>query len=220
MVTSSQATISEFGRRRSARAVVLVLHGGQVTSTARARRGLAWARMLPFARGVARATRGDAVAVWLLRYRVRGWNGPAEDPLPDVRWALDEARRRHPGAAIVLVGHSLGGRAALRFAAEPGVAGICALAPWLERDDPLVHGRAPVLIAHGDRDRVTDPAASAAYAARIGATFVPVAGDMHAMLRRPLFWQRLVTGFARQCIGPDPGGRRDRDGTDIVPSRE
>jgi pimeloyl-ACP methyl ester carboxylesterase len=58
-----------------------------------------------------------------------------------------------------------------------------------------------VLIAHGDRDRVTDPAASAAYARRIGATFTAVAGDTHAMLHRPFVWQRLVTTFVTGLTG-------------------
>ncbi|GIF23960.1 alpha-beta hydrolase superfamily lysophospholipase [Actinoplanes tereljensis] len=197
------------------RAVVLVLHGGRANSTAPARPGLAWARMAPLVRGIARATGGDA-EVRLLRYRLRGWNGPAEDPLRDTRAALEEIRRTRPGVPIVLVGHSMGGRVALRLAAEPDVAGVCALAPWIEPGDPARRGPAPVLIAHGDRDRVTDPRVSAAYAARIGASFVPVPGETHAMLHRPLFWHRLVTGFVQQVLvnpgepAPAPGTSRGR----------
>jgi alpha-beta hydrolase superfamily lysophospholipase len=175
--------------------MVLVLHGGQATSTEPGRRGLAWARMVPFAAGIHRATRHDDVAVWLLRYRVRGWNGPAEDPVADTRAALEAARRLHPGAPIVLVGHSMGGRVALRLAAGPEVAGVCALAPWIEPEDPVRRTGARVLIAHGDQDRVTDPRASAAYAAAIGAEFVPVPGETHGLLRHPLSWQRLTVGF-------------------------
>ena len=96
------------GPRSGARAVVLVLHGGRANSTEASPRGAAYLRMVPFAAAVAAGHRD--VAVWLLRYRVRGWNGPAEDPLHDARWALDEARRLHPGAPIVLIGHSMGGR--------------------------------------------------------------------------------------------------------------
>jgi pimeloyl-ACP methyl ester carboxylesterase len=61
-----------------------------------------------------------------------------------------------------------------------------------------------VLIAHGDRDRVTDPVASSAYAARTGATFVPVPGEGHTLLRRPIFWQRLVTGFVTNLLEAVP----------------
>lgn len=193
-VTPQQPALTVLGPAAHARTVVLVLPGGRATSQAPAPRGLAWARMLPFALGVAR----DDVAVLVLRYRVRGWNGAAQDPVRDARWALAESRRRHPGSRIVLVGHSMGGRAALRLAADPEVTGVCALAPWIEVGEPVHRGRADVLIAHGDRDRVTDPVRSAAFAARIGADFVRVTGDGHAMLRRPLAWQRLVTGFVRE----------------------
>lgn len=194
------------GPLSEASAVVLVLHGGRATSPDASPRGLAYLRMVPFARAV--ASRNRDVAVWSLRYRVRGWNGSAEDPLHDARWALDEIRRTHPGAPIVLVGHSMGGRAALRLADAPDVAGVCALAPWIEPGDPVVRPRTGrVLIAHGDRDRVTDPRASAAYATRIGAPFVPVPGETHALLRRAVFWQRLVTGFVRTVLGADAYAR-------------
>jgi pimeloyl-ACP methyl ester carboxylesterase len=221
---SDHPRVDTSGPRDGARAVVLVLHGGAADSHAAGRRGLAWLRMVPFARAV----RAPGVAVWTLRYRYRGWN-TTEDPVADARWALAEARRRHPGAPIVLVGHSMGGRVALRLADEPDVAGVCALAPWIEPGEPApaLHGSgaggstvpqgpgfsAPsvgpgaggntVLIAHGEHDRMTDPAASKAYAARIGASFVPVPGESHALLRRPIFWQRLVTGFVRSVLGAD-----------------
>ncbi|GAA2542319.1 alpha/beta hydrolase [Winogradskya consettensis] len=204
-VTSPHLSMS--GPREGARAVVLLLHGGRATSAEPARRGLAYLRMVPFARAVRSRTRADEVAVWLLRYRLRGWNGAAEDPLTDARWALDEARRLHPGAQIVLVGHSMGGRTALRLAGEPGVAGVCALAPWIEPGEPEPQSQVPIVIAHGDGDQVTDPAASAAYAARVGASFVPVPGETHALLRRPVFWTRLVTGFVASTLDVDSHAR-------------
>ena len=198
---SHQPQLATRGPATGARAVVVVLHGGRTAGEMPARRGAAWARMVPFARGIAHATRGRDVAVWSLRYRVRGWNEPAQDPVADGRWALDEARRLHPGAPIVLVGHSMGGRVALRLAGEPDVAGVCALAPWLEPGEPYRPATGSVLIAHGDQDRVTDPVLSAAYAEQIGASFVPVPGERHALLRRPVFWQRLVTGFVTTVLG-------------------
>jgi pimeloyl-ACP methyl ester carboxylesterase len=156
--------------------------------------------MLPLARGVARATRDTDVAVWLLRYRVRGWNEPALDPVLDARWALAVARGRHPGAPIVLVGHSMGGRVALRLAGDSDVTGVCALAPWIEPGEPTGGGNAEILIAHGARDRTTSAEASAAYAERIGASFLTVAGETHGLLHRPLLWQRLVTTFVLDRI--------------------
>ena len=198
---SFEPRVAEAGPHEGARAVVLVLHGGRAASTAASPRGLAYVRMVPFARAIAHATRGRRVAVWLLRYRVRGWNGSAQDPVRDAEWALARARQQHPGALIVLVGHSMGGRVALRLVNEPGVAGVCALAPWMAPGDPVIRpAGATVLMAHGDRDRVTDPSASAVYAARIGASFVPVPGESHSMLRRPVFWTRLVSGFVTSVL--------------------
>jgi alpha-beta hydrolase superfamily lysophospholipase len=197
---ASAPALDRSGPREHARAVVLLLPGGRATSAAPGRRGAAYLRMVPFARAIAWRTRGDDVAVWTLRYRVRGWNGAAQDPVHDARWALTEARRLHPGAAVVLVGHSMGGRVALRLAGEPEVRGVCALAPWIEVGEPAPRPGAAIVIAHGDADRVTNPASAAAYAARIGATFVPVPGETHALLRRPVFWTRLVTAFVASTL--------------------
>jgi alpha-beta hydrolase superfamily lysophospholipase len=193
-------SLAVFGSPSAARAVVLLLHGGQANSVEPGRKGLAYLRMVPFAWSL----RGADMAVWLLRYRFRGWNA-AQDPVADGRWALEEARRRHPGAPIVLVGHSMGGRAALRLAGEPDVIGVCALAPWIEAGEPAPRPGATIVIAHGEDDRVTDPASSAAYAARIGASFVPVPGETHALLRRPVFWTRLVTRFVTSALSSHAG---------------
>lgn len=198
-------------------AVVLVAHGGRAHSTAPARRrGLAYWRMRPFAQVLERAGRphrgtgGTGVAVYLLRYRVRGWNGPAADAHADAEWAVAEIARRHPGRPVVLVGHSMGGRAVLRAAGAPDVVAVCGLAPWLDGSDPVdqLAGRA-VLIAHGDRERMTDPAASYAYAVRARRVTGRVArfdvhGDGHAMLRRAADWTSLVRRFALGELGAEP----------------
>lgn len=198
-------------------AVVLVAHGGKAHSTASAhRRGLAHRRMLPFARSLERAGRsyrtglGSGVAVYVLRYRFKGWNGPATDAYRDAAWAVAEIARRHPDRPIVLVGHSLGGRAVLRAADGPGVVAVCALAPWLDGTDPVAQlADRAVLVAHGDRDRMTDPAASYEFALRARATTARVArfevlGDGHAMLRRPREWHALVRRFVLGEIGTEP----------------
>ncbi|BBG00717.1 MULTISPECIES: alpha/beta fold hydrolase [Pseudonocardia] len=197
--------------------VVLVAHGGRAHSTAPARRrGLAYRRMPPFARAVERAGRehrtglGSGIATHLLRYRVRGWNGPAMDALRDVQWAVRELTDRHPGRPVVLVGHSMGGRAVLGAAGAAGVVAVCGLAPWLDDTDPVAQlaGRA-VLIAHGDRERMTDPAASYAYALRAREVTDRVArfdvhGDGHAMLRRAADWTSLVSRFVLGELGAEP----------------
>lgn len=191
------------------RALVILLHGGAADGHGRAHRGrAAYLRMLPFER----AMPGD-VTVWRLRYRVRGWNGAAADPVRDLEWALDQARTLHPGLPVVLVGHSMGARAALWGAGDPQVTAVCALAPWIEPGDPAAQlaGRT-VLIAHGDADRITDPATSRRYAAaaeNAGAdvTFLDVTGDGHGMLRRARFWHRLVGDFVGAHT---PRGEPDR----------
>jgi dienelactone hydrolase len=164
--------------------------------------------MLPFARELAGRERG--LAVWLLRYRYRGWNAPAMDAKQDALWALDEAARRHPGVPVVLLGHSMGGRAALHAAGHPGVRAVCALAPWLDGTDPVeqLAGRG-VLIAHGDRDRMTDPAESYAFAVRAKRVTdrvcrFDVLGDGHAMLRRAGDWNSLVRRFVLGELGIEP----------------
>lgn len=188
-------------------AVVLVLHGGRAHSREPGDRdGLAYLRMRPIARLLAR----PPLAVFLLRYRYRGWNAPRRDALLDAEWALAELGRRFPGTPVVLVGHSMGGRAALGAAGAPNVVAVCALAPWLDDADPVrqLDGRT-VLIAHGDRERYTDPAASYAYALRAKRRGVAVCrfdvhGAGHFMITRARDWHRIVAGFVRGVLGLEP----------------
>ncbi|MBW0104743.1 alpha/beta hydrolase, partial [Pseudonocardia sp. KRD291] len=198
-----------------------------------ARRRLTYWRMVPFARMLERAGRGHrrdgapaggtGVAVYLLRYRYRGWNGTAMDAFRDASWAVGEVTRRHPGRPVALLGHSMGGRAVLRAAGEgsvfptppaspaavPRVVAVCALAPWLEGDPVEQLAGRSVLIAHGDRERMTDPAASFDYAVRARRVTDRVArfdvhGDGHAMLRRPTDWSSLVRRFVLGELGVEP----------------
>jgi dienelactone hydrolase len=151
-----------------------------------------------------------AVAVWLLRYRYRGWNAPHLHPVADARWALDQVRARHGDVPVVLLGHSMGGRVAFRVADDPSVLAICALAPWTEVGEPVeqLAGRA-VLIAHGDAERMTDPALSYSYALRAKQVTdrvcrFDVHGDGHAMLRRAADWTDLVCRFVLGELGVEP----------------
>lgn len=188
---------------------VLVLHGGRARSTESGeRKRLTYARMLPFAHLLA----PHGLAVYMLRYRVRGWNAPARDALVDARWAAGELARRHPGVPIVLLGHSMGGRAALGAAGAEGVTAVCALAPWLDGGDPVdqLAGRT-VLIAHGDHERWTDPRASFEYALRAKAAGVAicrfeVTGAGHFMLSRTRDWNAIVRGFVLGATFVEPFG--------------
>ncbi|MBE7186792.1 alpha/beta hydrolase [Jatrophihabitans endophyticus] len=204
----------------AARAVALVLHGGRSTSTAPVRANqLAVLRMLPFVGSLRRAGAQHGLAVARLRYRVRGWNGAERSPVADVESVLDRLVTRFPDVPIALVGHSMGGRAALYAAGHDAVRSVVGLAPWVEPGDPMnqLLGRR-LLVAHGRADRMTDPRESARYTAAAAAvaasaSYVAVDGDRHAMLRRAALWHGLATGFVLatlldvapgESVGGDP----------------
>jgi alpha-beta hydrolase superfamily lysophospholipase len=186
-----------------ARAVVLVLHGGKANSVTPTRPSqLSVLRMRPFATALQRA----GAEVWLLRNRVRGWNGGEMSPVVDARWALQQIRDRHGDVPVSLVGHLMGGRAALRVADDPLVRGVVALAPWLPDGEPVepVTGRR-VVILHGTRDRWTDPNKSLAYARRAESLaaelrIVLIRGAGHPMLRRISLWHGLTSLFALEAV--------------------
>ncbi|MDQ2836193.1 MAG: alpha/beta fold hydrolase [Actinomycetota bacterium] len=201
-------------------AVVLVLHGGRQTSTTPvSARQLAVLRMIPFARRIARHGHGR-VAVARLRYRARGWNavpGQTPPPVADAEWALDRLAERFGQLPVGLVGHSMGGRTALRVGGHPRVRGVVALAPWLPRSEPVAQlaGR-QVLLVHGSADRMTDPQGSALFADRLEQADTPVslvrvAGGRHAMLRRPRLWHELAAQFVLSTVLTDyqPSGWQD-----------
>ncbi|ALG09019.1 alpha/beta hydrolase [Kibdelosporangium phytohabitans] len=181
------------------RVIALLLHGGREHGEGpMPRYGLAYLRMVPFGRDLARI---DGVAVFQLVNRLRGWNAPRLDPVVDARWALDEIRGRFPGVPVVVIGHSMGGRVAFRVADDPAVTAVCALAPWCESSDPVqqLAGRS-VFVAHGTLDRVTDPRKTRDYARRAGEVTDRVDlrwvdGETHALLRKPRVWRDLVREF-------------------------
>src|SRR5579875_2390195 len=100
--------------RGPVRGIAVVLHGGRSTSVAPVRPyQLAVVRMQPFAASLRRFGRPDGLLVARVRYTVRGWNGAQRSPVADVEQALDELTARFPDVPIALVGHSMGGRAAV-----------------------------------------------------------------------------------------------------------
>lgn len=191
--------------------VVLLIHGGRATSHDPVPRGsLPLARMRLFAAPILKAAGGEGTCVALLRNRYRGWNEPRTDPVTDALWALDQIEQRYGTVPVVLVGHSMGGRAALRVAGYPTVRAVAALAPWLPEREPVAQlaGRT-VLVAHGDRDSITSAAASRAYVRRAAGVaericFWQVPGARHAMLERPGYWHALVRDFALGALGVRP----------------
>jgi alpha-beta hydrolase superfamily lysophospholipase len=191
--------------------VVLVLHGGgsrrrwMMVSPAQ----LSVLRMVPIARRAARAGHGR-LAVYRLLNSVRGWD-THHTPLRDANWALDEIAERH-GRRLptCLVGHSLGGRAAILSAGAPEVRGVAALAPWvLPGDFPAEPAGRRILIVHGSRDRIADPSRAATVAKALGrrteVTYVLVEGGRHAMLRRRDLFDGLAADFAALVLLGETG---------------
>ena len=187
--------------------LVVVLHGGRsVSAEPTTPLQLSVVRMIPVARAVRRAVADGGIAVCRPRFRVRGWNAGLASPVADLEQWLDEAARRLGDVPVALIGHSMGARAALRAAGHPQVRAVAGLAPWLPPGEPVgqLAGRR-VLLAHGDRDTVTSPAQTWAFAERARAvtqvTTVPVPGGDHAMLRGAARWHRLTAEFARDAFG-------------------
>lgn len=193
------------------RAAVLLLPGGRADGLGPPSRwNLPAARMRPFARAIARATAGDDVLLAAVRYRHRGWNGSRGDTVRDVRRALAELEDLAGPVPVVLVGHSMGGRAALHAAGHPLVRAVVGLAPWCPPGEPVAQldGKRVVLL-HGTRDRTTDPAASRdvarrARAAGAEAVWVPVSGGDHAMLRRASTWHSLTADSVAGLLESGP----------------
>ncbi|MEV7596300.1 alpha/beta family hydrolase [Kitasatospora sp. NPDC089797] len=154
--------------------------------------------------------RPHGLAVHLLRYRYSGWNGADADTAVDTRRALDELARRHPGAPVVLIGNSLGGRAAFWCADHPSVAGVVGIAPWLPSGDRVDHlaGRR-VLIVHGTADHSAANAAQSLEYALRARRVVPdlaryeVPGGNHYLVRRSADINALTTDFTLTALGAE-----------------
>ncbi|HET7802000.1 MAG TPA: alpha/beta hydrolase [Humibacillus xanthopallidus] len=187
------------------RGVVLVLHGGAARRerTPVSAAQLSVLRMVPVAARVARTA--PTLVVQRLLNTSRGW-GSRPTPVDDVRWALAEAAERF-GAdlPVCLVGHSLGGRAALLAGSHPAVRTVVALAPWLYPSDGAadLSGR-DVLFVHGDRDRIARPdiavQVARQLAARARVAHVTVVGGTHSMLRHVATFDGLAADFAAASL--------------------
>lgn len=182
------------------RAVVLVLHGGQERNEEPVRdKHASWWRMASMARSLRPFAAEHDLAVLLLQYRVRGWNGPTDPaPVRDARWALQQVAASHPGLPVVLVGHSMGGRTACHVADDPAVVGVVGLAPWLPEGEPTAAlADRHLRVIHGTRDRWTSARWSREYVERCrslaaSATWQSLPGAGHFMFRRPSVWRRFV----------------------------
>ncbi|MDQ0774920.1 alpha-beta hydrolase superfamily lysophospholipase [Streptomyces aurantiacus] len=153
--------------------VVLLLPGGEETSARRPSPMLAAASVRALGRRLARAGRTEGLAVHVVHYRYRGWNGSEAHPAQDAAWAADEIVRRYGDVPVCLVGVDMGARAAVHAGGHTAVNSVLALSPWLPEEDvaappePVkqLAGRR-VLIVHGTNDERTDPELSFRLAAR------------------------------------------------------
>jgi pimeloyl-ACP methyl ester carboxylesterase len=157
--------------------------------------------MAPFARHLTSTGSASGLAVWRLRFRYRGWNKTGADAVLDAQWAIHQLRERLGEIPIVLVGHSMGGRTALRVAGEDGVTAVVGLAPWLVPGEPQdqVAGRR-LLVIHGILDKTTSPRASQEFVRQVRpltttAGWIGLAGSGHGLLRRGRLVNQLTADF-------------------------
>ncbi len=142
--------------------MLLLLPGGGVERSARRPAPGAGVRALTLARRLVAGATDEVLVGHVVRYRCRGWNDAAADPVRDAEWALDEVVRRYGDVPVCLAGVDMGARAALRAAGHPAVAGVLGLGPLLPAagvdEEPVrqLTGRR-VLIVHGTDDVRTDP---------------------------------------------------------------
>jgi len=193
------------------RGIALFCHGGTATSVEPPRdRALSLVRMRAFEQFVHRTTGDQGIGTALVRYRVAGWNGEAADAFSDVRWAIDQLREQHgTDVPIVLVGHSMGGRAALRAGGEPSVTAVCALAPWTPPGEPVMHLRdQTVAILHGRGDRWVPARLSAEFAVRARRARARVARfeieGGHTMVRKAHRWHTFARDVVLAGTGIEP----------------
>jgi alpha-beta hydrolase superfamily lysophospholipase len=196
-------------------AAVLVLHGGAerpgdpMVSPAQ----LSVLRMVPIARRIARAARHD-LAVFRVLNSARGWDS-RHTPVDDAVWAMGQVRARLGELPVGLVGHSLGGRAALLAGGQAPVRAVVALNPWVyPTDAPDLRDRR-VLVVHGSDDRVALPERARTVVATlegrgVDVEYVEVPGGRHAMLRHGRTFGRLATGFVVPALVGQPAGTQQK----------
>ena len=191
----------------STKGVVLVAHGGQASSTTpTSALQPAVLRMIPVAVAIRQALRGSGAVVQRPRFRVRGWNGAQASPVGDLNEALDAIAAEFGPVPVVLVGHSMGARAAVRAAGHPAVSAVAGLAPWLPPGEPAsqLAGRR-VMLVHGTADSITSPAETWAFLEEARAVTEVAAVELrdgdHPMLRRARLWHAIAAEFARAALG-------------------
>lgn len=193
--------------------LVLVLPGGKPRSHALSRPWhLSVVRAAWLARSLSSRLASVNAHVRVVRYHYRGWNAPGRDPVHDARRMLERILEREPARTVVLVGHSMGGRAAVHLAGILPIAGVVALAPWWPDDDPEQVPQdqdTALFTVHGTADTWTDPEVSRrrseqARARGVDALWLPMEGAGHFMLVSARRWHVLTADLVRKAAAVDP----------------
>jgi len=153
---------------------------------------------------------GGVVARVTQPYRVKGRRAPGSPDRQDAAWVeIIAALREALGAGLPLIqgGRSNGARVACRTAGAVAARGVIALAfplhppgrPGRSRAAELAAAGTDVLAVSGDRDPFGIPAAGA------GARVVVLAGESHALSRRPGEVGRAARSWLRELLAVDSG---------------
>jgi predicted esterase len=192
--------------------LVLMLHGGAEHNIAPVGdRSRPWLRSRLMMRQIQGRLHAEGVGVWLLRYRVVGWNEghplhPVPSPVPDARWALDRIRAERPGVPVVLLGHSMGARTSVAVAADHAVVGVVGVAPWLPDNEPVeaLAGK-HLALAHGHRDKVTFANATRKFLDRAAAVasdteYVDMGPVGHYLIKRRRAWNDFAASRSLEFL--------------------
>lgn len=191
---------------------IVVFHGGAENSAHRSW-PLAFAplRALWFASALAVRFVPQHAVVHLVLHRVAGWNetdGAEPDPVLDGRSVLDSIAHDDPDAALVLVGHSMGARTAIRLLdSSPRIRGAVLLAPWLPADEPAAGRADQVTVAvQGGLDTISRPRDTRAFveeqrSLHRRAGYVEIAGAGHGFIARVRRTHGLLAAAVAEVTG-------------------
>lgn len=206
-LTVTGPSLTQYAAPETATGAILMLHGGKESGQQIVDdRSASWRRSAAMGRTIGPEAEAAGAAVWLLRYRLRGWNG-GTGRVEDARWALAQVREQVGALPVVLLGHSMGARTSVHVADDPQVRGVVALAPWFPKGEPVgaLAGRT-LVAAHGSRDHITSAQATRAYverarAAGADASYVDMGRVGHYMLRKAAAWNELALSRSLALLG-------------------